>query len=63
MKISVTYKLSDIKVHSKLVAASSNLDAEIRDALSKIGFKCWASGIEIDTGIRDLAFDTEEVKV
>jgi len=36
------------------------LDNAIADCLLKFGLKRWASGIVVDTGERDLAFETEK---
>jgi len=33
------------------------LDSQIESCLTTVGFRRWASGLEIGTGIRDLAFE------
>ena len=57
MKISVQYDMKDIKQENW---DSDKLDKTITDALKQVGFKWYASGLEIDTGVRDLAFDAPE---
>ena len=36
-----------------------NLDEKIETVLAPLGFKRWASGYDLTTGVRDLAFDDE----
>ena len=57
MRIEVTYDMNEIKSENR---DSMKLDKTITDALKQVGFKRYASGIEIDTGVRDLAFDAPE---
>ena len=41
---------------------SGRLDDKIIKAMSGIGYELWASGYDMTTNIRDLAFDTQEAK-
>lgn len=61
MKISVNYSLKDIELENR---DNMELDSKITAALEAAGFKWYAQGLEVDTGIRDIAFDApEEVTV
>ena len=57
MKIEVKYAMKDIDLENW---DSEKLDKIIMDALKQVGFKWYASGLEIETGIRDIAFDAPE---
>jgi len=37
----------------------TELDEAIREAMKQLGYKNWASGMDLTTGVRDLAFDKE----
>ena len=54
MKISVTY---DIKDRPRDSVEQQRLDHKIIAALKQAGFRWYASGLSINTGVRDLAFD------
>jgi len=51
MKLKVIYKKDD--------KIDVDLDNNIEKALAGLGFKRWASGYDLTTGERDLAFDDE----
>ena len=51
MELKVSYKKKD-KIDVRL-------DQKIEMALKPFGFKRWASGYDLTTGERDLAFDDE----
>lgn len=36
---------------------NEKLDKAIKETLKKFGYSWWASGFDIETGVRDLAFD------
>lgn len=36
------------------------LDAALRDFLETLGYECWASGYDLESGERDLSFDLIE---
>jgi len=36
------------------------LDKALKDCLKEFGYKCWASGMEIESQVRDLAFDKKK---
>ena len=52
MELKVVYKKQD--------RIDENLDQKIERALEPLGFKRWASGYDLTTGERDLAFDNED---
>ena len=52
MELKVIYKKQD--------RIDENLDQKIERALEPLGFKRWASGYDLTTGERDLAFDDED---
>jgi len=37
-----------------------DLDTYLENALSQLGYSRWASGYEIESGVRDLAFDKKD---
>ena len=51
MQIKVTYRGGEVNLE---------LDKRIKEALEAIGAKWYASGMEIDTGIRDICFDVDD---
>jgi len=51
MEIKVTYKKKD--------RIDENLDKKIEKVFAVLGFKRWASGYDLTTGVRDLAFNDE----
>jgi len=46
-------------IYKKKEKIDENLDQKIERALEPLGFKRWASGYDLTTGERDLAFDDE----
>lgn len=42
------------------VGIDVGLDSAIEIAIKPFGYRRWASGYEMETGIRDLAFDKKE---
>ena len=52
MELKVIYKKRD--------RTDEKLDKKIERALRPLGFKRWASGYDLTTGERDLAFDDED---
>lgn len=51
-------KEGEIKVfHNLDFDESAKVDKHIEKTLKKLGYRRWASGIDMTTGVRDLAFD------
>ena len=51
-------KKNELKVYyTSPDGVNEKLDKAIEKALAPFGFKMWASGMEIESMIRDLAFD------
>ena len=46
-------------IYTKRDRIDEKLDQKIETALRLLGFKRWASGYDLTTGERDLAFDDE----
>ena len=49
-------------IYTKRDRIDEQLDQKIETALSPLGFKRWASGCDLTTGGRDLAFDDENYR-
>lgn len=47
-------------IYKKQDRIDENLDQKIERALEPLGFKRWASGYDLTTGERDIAFDNED---
>ena len=60
-ELKIFYKLSKSFHHGletwEKPVINRELDEDLMEVLIKHGYECWASGMEIETRIRDLAFD------
>ncbi len=54
--------LIKVEYDTKGEGINEEVDAKIREAMNSIDAKWYAQGTDIITGMRDLAFDYEEVK-
>ena len=57
MKIKVEYTMAEMPND---ILDRQKIDNKIIDALKIAGFRWYASGLNINSGIRDISFDTED---
>lgn len=53
-------KENELKIFYKCNEGNDELEAELEKLLKKYGYHRWASGYDLEDGIRDIAFDKEE---
>lgn len=52
----------ELRVHYRIKSGviDTKIDKKIAKVLKKFGYKRWASGINLTTGVRDIAFDLKK---